>query len=217
MQSSCFFHNTRGCQLLAAFFILQHSFYPFSPITQSGNAAATAPYTETMKNMIAVGRIGRLFGDIDSGGVAITLYDTLLEEFDPTSDPLFVEIDSLPVPLYCESFTTRGRAGANVRFADFDSRRRAEELVGKELFMPDTEEEGEDDEFYMEDLIGFSVSVGKLRGKVTDYYDSDMNPLLGIDFGDGERLVPAAEEFIAAIDFERQMIRMVLPEGLLEL
>lgn len=170
-----------------------------------------------MKNMIAVGRIGRLFGDIDSGGVAITLYDTLPEEFDPTSDPLFVEIDSLPVPLYCESFTTRGRAGANVRFADFDSRRRAEELVGKELFMPDTEEEGEDDEFYMEDLIGFSVSVGKLRGKVTDYYDSDMNPLLGIDFGDGERLVPAAEEFIAAIDFERQMIRIVLPEGLLEL
>lgn len=174
-------------------------------------------YTETMKNMIAVGRVGRLFGDIDSGGVAITLYDTLPEEFDPTTDPLFVEIDSLPVPLYCESFATRGRAGANVRFADFDSKRRAEELVGKELFIPDTEEEDDDDEFYMEDLIGFSVSVGKLRGKVTDYYDSEMNPLLGIDFGQGERLVPAAEEFIAAIDFERQMIRMVLPEGLLEL
>lgn len=170
-----------------------------------------------MKNMIAVGRVGRLFGDIDSGGVAITLYDTLPEEFDPTTDPLFVEIDSLPVPLYCESFATRGRAGANVRFADFDSKRRAEELVGKELFVPDTEEEDDDDEFYMEDLIGFSVSVGKLRGKVTDYYDSEMNPLLGIDFGQGERLVPAAEEFIAAIDFDHQTIRMVLPEGLLEL
>ena len=69
----------------------------------------------------------------------------------------------------------------------------------------------------MEDLIGFAVEVGKMRGEVTDYYDSDMNPLFGIDFGEGERLIPAAEEFIVRIDFERRKIKMVLPEGLLEI
>lgn len=78
-------------------------------------------------------------------------------------------------------------------------------------------DEEDDDEFYMEDLIGFSVEVGKMRGVVTDYYDSDMNPLLGIDFGEGERLIPAAEEFIVRIDFERQKMKMILPEGLLEI
>ena len=57
----------------------------------------------------------------------------------------------------------------------------------------------------------------ELRGEVTDYYDSDMNPLFGIDFGQGERLIPAAEEFILKIDFERGHIVMALPEGLLEL
>jgi ribosomal 30S subunit maturation factor RimM len=30
-------------------------------------------------------------------------------------------------------------------------------------------------------------------------------------------LIPAAEEFIAAIDFDKQTIKMILPEGLLEL
>ena len=164
----------------------------------------------------AVARVGRLFGDIRQGGVSLSLYTTLPEDFGPTTDPLFVEIDSLPVPLYCEEFERRGVSGANVRFADFDTQRRAEELVGKELYMELADEE-DDDEFYMEDLIGFSVEVGKMRGVVTDYYDSDMNPLLGIDFGEGERLIPAAEEFIVRIDFERQKMKMILPEGLLEI
>lgn len=164
----------------------------------------------------AVARVGRFFGDISSGGVSVSLYTTLPEDFAPATDPLFVEIDSLPVPLYCEEFERRGVAGANVRFADFDTQRRAEELVGKELYMELADDE-DDDEFYMEDLIGFKVECGKLRGVVTDYYDSDMNPLFGIDFGEGERLIPAAEEFIVRIDFERKKMKMILPEGLLEI
>ena len=169
-----------------------------------------------MENMIAVARVGRLFGDISSGGVSVTLYTTFPEDFNPLEEPLFVEINSLTVPLYCEHFERRGVSGANVRFADFDTKRRAEELVGKELFIAD-EEDADDDEFYMEDLIGFAVEVGKMRGEVTDYYDSDMNPLFGIDFGQGERLIPAAEEFIVHIDFERGKMKMLLPEGLLEI
>lgn len=169
-----------------------------------------------MENRTNIARVGRLFGDINKGGLSLTLYTTFPEDFDPLEEPMFVEIDSLPVALYCEHFERRGVAGANVLFADFDTKRRAEELVGKELFILEEEEEN-DDEFYMEDLIGFTVEAGALRGEVTDYYDSDMNPLFGIDFGQGERLIPAAEEFILKIDFERGHIVMALPEGLLEL
>lgn len=169
-----------------------------------------------MDNMIAVARVSKLFGQADTGGLAISLYTTFPEDFDPQEDPLFVEIGSLAVPLYMESFEKRGVSGANVRFADFDNTRRAEELLGKELFIELAEEE-DDDEFYMEDLIGFSVEAGKFKGEIIDFYDSELNPLFGVDFGEGERLIPAAEEFIAQIDFNKGIIRMVLPEGLLEL
>ena len=169
-----------------------------------------------MDNMIAVARVSKLFGQADTGGLAISLYTTFPEDFDPQEDPLFVEIGSLAVPLYMESFEKRGVSGANVRFADFDNTRRAEELLGKELFIEQVEDE-DDDEFYMEDLIGFSVEAGKLKGEIIDFYDSELNPLFGVDFGEGERLIPAAEEFIAQIDFDKGIIRMVLPEGLLEL
>ena len=169
-----------------------------------------------MDNMIAVARVSKLFGQADTGGLAISLYTTFPEDFDPQEDPLFVEIGSLAVPLYMESFEKRGVSGANVRFADFDNTRRAEELLGKELFIELAEDE-DDDEFYMEDLIGFSVEAGKFKGEISDFYDIELNPLFGVDFGEGERLIPAAEEFIAQIDFDKGIIRMVLPEGLLEL
>ena len=169
-----------------------------------------------MENMIAVARVSKLFGQADTGGLAISLYTTFPEDFDPQEDPLFVEIGSLAVPLYMDSFERRGVSGANVRFADFDNTRRAEELIGKELFVEECVEE-DDVECYMEDLIGFRVEAGELRGEITDFYDSEMNPLFGVDFGQGERLIPAAEEFIAQIDFDKGIIRMVLPEGLMEL
>ena len=170
-----------------------------------------------MNNKIAVARVGKLFGEARKGGVSVTLYDTFPEDFDLQTEPLFVEIDSLDVPLWCQSIDYRGQKGATIHFEDFDTPRRSEELVGKELYMTADDSDEESDEFYMEDLIGFKVEVGKLRGEITDYYDSEMNPLFGIDFGDGERLIPAAEEFIVRIDFERGKMKMILPEGLLEI
>ena len=163
--------------------------------------------------MIAVGRIGRLFGT--EGGVLITLYTSFPDDFQ-MEEPLFIRVDELAVPLFCSSFERRGQSSAVVQFDDIDTERRAEEwLVGREIFVE--EQEQDDDEFYMEDLIGFKASVGRQRGEVIDYYDSEANPLFEIRLGDKQHLIPAQEEFIAHIDFDKRTIKFVLPEGLLEL
>ncbi len=164
--------------------------------------------------MIAVGRIGRLFGT--EGGVMITLYTNFPDNLQPT-EPLFVIIDKLAVPIFYSSFERRGQAGAVVHFDDIDTERRAEEfLVGREIFIEDNDSE-EDDEFYMEDLIGFTAVVGKRRGELSDYYDSDANPLFEITLDGKNHLIPAQEEFIAKIDFDKRIIKFVLPDGLLDL
>lgn len=163
--------------------------------------------------MIAVGRIGRLFGT--EGGVMITLYTSFPDDFQ-MEEPLFIRVDELAVPLFCSSFERRGQSSAVVQFDDIDTERRAEEwLVGREIFVE--EQEQDDDEFYMEDLIGFKASVGRQRGEVIDYYDSEANPLFEIRLGNKQHLIPAQEEFIAHIDFDKRTIKFVLPEGLLEL
>ena len=146
----------------------------------------------------------------------ITLYSNFPDNLQPT-EPLFVIIDKLAVPIFYSSFERRGQAGAVVHFDDIDTERRAEEfLVGRELFIEESDEE-KDDEFYMEDLIGFAALVGKQRGEITDYYDSEANPLFEITLNNKSHLIPAQEEFIANIDFEKRKIKFVLPDGLLDL
>ena len=92
----------------------------------------------------------------------------------------------------------------------------------------DEDDEDEDDEFYLEDLIGFAVTcteagadgakgAAAFTGSVTDYYDSDANPLFELEIGGRTVLLPAAEEFIAHIDFGGRTMKLGLPEGLLDL
>ena len=71
--------------------------------------------------------------------------------------------------------------------------------MGRELYLE--HEDDENDEFYLEDLIGFRVRIGTLKGEITDYYDSEANPLFEVEIGGKRILVPAVEEFIAGIDF----------------
>ncbi|MFR9651127.1 MAG: ribosome maturation factor RimM [Rikenellaceae bacterium] len=170
--------------------------------------------------MQSVARINRLFGT--DGEVMISLYDSFPELVDMDS-PLFARIDGLFVPLYFNKLERRGKAGAIVSFDDIDTERRVSELLNSELFLPDEEEfyNADEEEFTLDELIGFSVEIISdelsVSGEITDFIDSEFNPLFEVTIGDNEHLIPAAEEFILAIDFEREIIRITPPMGLLEL
>ncbi len=155
----------------------------------------------------------------------LSLYAAFPDDF-TTDMPLFVTVDGLEVPLYCERFERRGIAGAVATFADLDTEPRAQELLGLEFRIAAAGTEPDDDEFYLEDLVGFAVSGIEMRvegepqpfaGKVTDYYDSETNPLFELEIDGRRMLVPAADEFFAHIDFEERSLRLVLPEGLLNM
>ncbi len=162
--------------------------------------------------MLAVGRITKLFGA--EGEVNVNLYADFPDNFSE-EQPLFTIVDSLVVPLFCDSFSRRGRGSATVRFADIDTSKRAELIMGNEIFIE--EAESDDDEFTFEDLIGFTVKIGRRKGEITDFYDNEYNPLFEVEIGGKQYLIPAVEEFIAAIDFDKQEMKLVLPDGLVEL
>ena len=161
---------------------------------------------------MTVGRITKLFGA--SGEVVINLYDTLPDNFNWEEQPLFTKVEELVVPLFCEKFERRGTKSAVVAFADIDTVKRAEMILDHELLLE--AEEGDDDEFTFEDLIGFEVRVGRTKGELVDYYDNELNPLFEIEIKGKRHLVPAVEEFIAEIDFDKGVIKFVLPDGLIE-
>ncbi len=166
--------------------------------------------------MIAVARINRLFG-VD-GQVFINLYSEFPDDFSHDK-PLFVKVDTLSVPLYVEKFERRGRTTAQVRFADIDTERRVSEFMGQELFFDNSESVGQEyeEEFFLDDLVGFKAIANGVEGELTEFYDNPNNPLFGLTISDREVLIPAAEEFIVRIDFQGHQIEFLLPEGLLEL
>lgn len=170
--------------------------------------------------MTRCGRINKLFGT--GGGLRLTLYDAFPEDFNPDTMPLIVEIDGLDVPLWCASFEPVGAQGASVVFEDLDTERRAEELIGKEFCLELQDEERDEDEFYLEDLIGFRaelIEVGtkrRLKGRLTDYYDNEQNPLFEVEIDEQEVLIPAVDEMIGGIDFDHQTIKFIIPQGLID-
>ncbi len=165
--------------------------------------------------MLAAGRIAKLFGA--AGEVSLTLYADFPADFDWKERPVFTQVDSLAVPLFFDSFTRKGTSGAVVRFADLDTPERAAMVVGNEFFLEEESDSDSDGDFSPADLIGFEVRVGRRKGRITDFYDNDINPLFEIELGGREHLVPAVEEFIKELDPDRRIIRLQLPDGLLDL
>lgn len=167
----------------------------------------------------AVGRIAKSFGL--SGELMVSLFDTFPADFD-TKEPLFVVIDKLAVPLFCDRFERRGRSGALVVFADFYSERRTAELIGRELFLcggrlADGEEPPGDGLVYLEDLVGLEASVGDAYGGVIEEFIDGENPLFLLRIDGREIYVPAVDEFIVETDLENGVIRFDLPDGLIDL
>ncbi len=169
--------------------------------------------------METVAKISKRYGS--DGQAVINLTPAFPEDFS-LSDPVFIKVDALSVPLYFEEFERRGRTGAVVKFADLDSQRRIAEFIGTDLLLPECEDEQIDDEFFMEDLIGFAVEIlaaegDPIVGELSDYIHSEANPLFEVALEAKKILIPAAEEFIHSIDFDGRIIRFILPEGLLDL
>ena len=164
-----------------------------------------------------VGRVSKTFGL--NGELVITLYDTF--PFDnPTGESVYVDLDGIRTPVFFASFRRRGQNKAVAVFDDLESEYRASELIGKEFFVVAEAERAEaDDELYLEDLVGYTLSIQgqKSTGKITGFIDDEFNPLFEATWQDTQVLIPAADAFIVQIDERKKILTLDLPEGLLEL
>ncbi|HIS33410.1 MAG TPA: 16S rRNA processing protein RimM [Candidatus Avirikenella pullistercoris] len=161
-----------------------------------------------------IAKISKIFGT--KGEVAMRLYDVFPDNPN-LEEPLFIDIDGLEVPLFFHAFVRKGNNKAIARFDDIDNEYRAQELIGKELYIYVQDEE--DGELYYEDMAGFSLTdirSGK-KGIITEYIDYQDNPLFKVLFGEIEVLVPVADDIIEEIDEEQRSVKASLPDGLLEL
>lgn len=139
---------------------------------------------------------------------------------------IFVYIDGLAVPMFISALRPRGHGALLVTVDGIDDERKAKSLAGKDIYaltdeLPD--DNGDDGNFYLDDLMGYTV-VDRIDGRdvpvgtVTDYDDSTANILLIVETPAGKTVsVPVADELVVDIDNSRKTITMNLPVGLIDL
>lgn len=107
-----------------------------------------------------------------------------------------------------------------LKFAGIDSISQAEELIGCELQVPQSERAPlEQGWTYVGDLVGCTVFDGEREiGELEDVQSgAGEAPLLIIRAGEKEIEVPFAEAYLRSVDLSSKKILMALPDGMLEL
>ena len=150
----------------------------------------------------------------------------MITDLDPEyfneGNPIIVEYDGLYVPYYSTGIRKKGNTSYLVKIDGIDSEEQASEFVNKEIYIlkKDAEEWiGED--LYSEDLEGYEIedsATGESIGLIEKLDDTTENVLFIIKSADeDEIIIPANDDFIVEINDEIKKIRMVLPEGLVDL
>lgn len=133
-------------------------------------------------------------------------------------DFVYIEINKRLVKYEIESL----RPHANkvvARFKDLTVEE-SNVLVGKDLYLPlDRLPKLEGNKFYFHEIIGFNVvdeEKGNI-GTIREIYDNMTQPIMAIDFGEKEILIPLIDEVIKQVDRSNKAIHIKAPQGLIDI
>ena len=162
-------------------------------------------------------QIAKVLKSNGTDGDVLLGFKTVSPEDIDLTEPVYIYVDGLPVPFFIESFTKRGNDKAIVRLNDFHNLKDAEEIAGEAVYADYFEEEEDEDDFSA--LIGWTIkdSDGQEIGEISDFLDIPANPCLEIKTKNGTSIVPLHEDLILDMNQKRKVLKMEIPEGLLDL
>lgn len=151
------------------------------------------------------------------GEVSFTFTDDIFDRVEDC-DYLVLLLDGILVPFFIEEYRFRSDNVALVKFEGIDSTEKARPLTNVEVYYPVKFMDDQEEISSWNYFIGFRVEDihhGCL-GTVVDVDDATMNVLFVIENGDEEVLLPAHEEFILDIDRKKKILKVDIPDGLLD-
>ena len=160
-----------------------------------------------------IGRLGKVHGI--KGEISFLLDDDVFDRVD--ADYLVLDVDGILVPFFIEEYRFKTDSNVLMKFDGIDTRERARELTGCDVYFPRALAESDEDNLSWAEMIGYSLvdaQSGQKIGTIAAVDDSTINILFELEDG---RLIPASEELITNIDTQKHQIEINLPEGILEL
>ena len=150
------------------------------------------------------------------GEVSFTFTDDIFDRVD--CDYLILLMDGILVPFFMEEYRFRSDNVALVKFEDIDTAEQARTFTNVEVYFPKKFMDEQEDVTSWNFFIGFRVEDvhhGYL-GEITDVDDTTINVLFSIEKDGEELLLPAHEEFIIDLDRKKKVMKVDVPDGLIE-
>lgn len=150
------------------------------------------------------------------GEVSFTFTDDIFDRVD--CDYLILLMEGILVPFFMEEYRFRSDNVALVKFEDIDTAEQARKFTNVEVYFPKKFMDEQEDVTSWNFFIGFRVEDvhhGYL-GEITDVDDTTINVLFSIEKDGEELLLPAHEEFIIDLDRKKKVMKVDVPDGLIE-
>ena len=164
--------------------------------------------------------LGRIVAKFSFKGEVLIKLDTDEPELYTEMESVFVEYNENLVPFFIERSYLHKSTLLRAKIEDIDTEQDAEDMIGAELYLSlEQLPQLPDDKFYFHEIIGFDVidqQHGNI-GKIVSINDTTAQALFEIDKDGKQILIPMNDEFIEKVDKKNKQIKVITPEGLVDL
>lgn len=170
----------------------------------------------TSDEIIAIGKFNKPHGINGEIAATINAPEALLDK----CTCIVCDIDGIFVPFFVNDFRKKSQETFLLDIDDVNNEQEASMLVNKDIYVKRSEycETLEDDEVPIDFFIGFTAILNGQKGKIVDIDDSTANVLFVIETENSRSiLIPAVEDFIIDFDSNERIIKLEVPDQLLDL
>ncbi len=132
---------------------------------------------------------------------------------------IFVEVAGQLTPYFIENIEFKTNSTLKVKLEDIDTEAQAKALVKCSIYIHPEDISDEDYEtLELHAIVGYQVIDAEKGaiGNVLRIEESATNPLLIINSGKKEILLPLNQDFFQSIDHEQKIIHITAPSGLID-
>lgn len=152
-------------------------------------------------------------------GQLVMRVDTLPVADPEQNEPVFVEIDGIPVPFFIKQFRFLSDDTAIVQLDEVDTSQQASEFINCRVFLHKDKVGVEDEIIDYKELEGFRVNDEQHDGTgiLLQVLEHTENIIMVVEWNGEEVLIPFHEDIVRNIDYRNRVIDVSVPDGLFDI
>ena len=164
--------------------------------------------------------LGKITKKFSFRGEVIIFLDTDSPEFYYNIKKLFINLNNELTPFEITSVRPNKTNRIRVKINGIDTENDTEKLINKEIYLPkDSLPKTDENSFYYHEIIGYTVldQNSKKVGNITGVNDQSPQHLFQINASGKKTLIPINDNLIIKVDKKNKIIKMDLPDGILDI